>query len=253
MTTKIKHFEQNKRGRDLIVGDIHGCFTKLRAALDDVGFSPEAGDRLFSVGDLVDRGPESDQALDWLEFPWFHAVQGNHEDMAIRWGKLVCNMDVQNYAANGGAWNIANTPEERASFSHAFSVLPMAIEVETASGLVGIVHAECPMESWTDFAEALRTGWVRLSNGELRNSRAAMDALTDACTWSRARIQSLDDGIVDGVRAVVVGHTPMERMTSLGNTIFIDTAGWHPRGHGFTILDAATLDRAYRPAPGIAA
>jgi hypothetical protein len=45
----------------------------------------------------------------------------------------------------------------------------------------------------------------------------------------------------------------MERMTSLGNTLFIDTAGWHPRGHGFTIIDAATLGRASRPVSGVAA
>lgn len=238
-TTLIQRYERNVLGRDLIVGDIHGHFTRLNAALDSVGFNP-ARDRLFSVGDLVDRGPESKEVLSWLENPWFIAIQGNHEDMAIRWGMPDCRMDRGNYAANGGSWNIANTPEERAEFSHALRVLPVAIELETEHGILGIVHAACPCASWANFAEALRTGWVQTPTG-LRNSKSAMDDLIDGAMWSRARIQAMDDSIVEGVRAVVVGHTPMQRVTSLGNTIFIDTGGWLPRGTGFTFLDAATL------------
>lgn len=52
----------NRRGRDIAVGDVHGHFQRLQQALDAVGFDP-AIDRLFSVGDLVDRGPDSEQAL----------------------------------------------------------------------------------------------------------------------------------------------------------------------------------------------
>lgn len=240
MSSLIKRYERNPLGRDVIVGDIHGHFTRLQQALDAYGFDPFKGDRLFSVGDLVDRGPESKDVLSWLAKPWFHAVQGNHEDMAIRWGKPDCLMDRGNYAANGGAWNIANTPEERAEFSHALRVLPVAFELETEHGLLGIVHASCPCASWAEFAEALRTGWVQTPTG-LRNSKSVMDDLIDDAMWSRTRIQAMDDSMVEGVRAVVVGHTPMQRPTSLGNTIFIDTGGWHPHGAGFTLLDAATL------------
>lgn len=232
MSDLIKRFTRNPLGRDLIVGDIHGHFTRLQNALKAIGFDPSR-DRLFSVGDLVDRGPESKDALIWLEKPWFRAVQGNHEDMAIRWGMPDCRMDAQNYAANGGSWNIANTPEERAEFSHALRVLPVAIEIETAEGIVGVVHAGCPCASWSVLTAIL--------DNPLAYSNKALGALADELMWSRTRIQAMDDSIVEGVRAVVVGHTPMQRPTSLGNTIFIDTAGWHPSGAGFTILDAATL------------
>lgn len=57
-TRILQRFAVNQSGRDFAVGDIHGCFSKLEAALRRVGFIPEK-DRLFSVGDLVDRGPES--------------------------------------------------------------------------------------------------------------------------------------------------------------------------------------------------
>lgn len=224
-----KHFEKNTRGRDLIIGDIHGHFTRAKEALDAAGFNPEAGDRLFSVGDLVDRGPESDQALEWLANPWFHAVAGNHEDFAIRWPQG--NMQAGHYVQNGGAWNVSNPPDAQAEFAAAFAALPVAIELETAGGLVGIVHADCPFDSWPDFIATLNDESV---------PHGMMKDVIDAAQWSRERVKNLFREEVRGVRAVIVGHTPMERLSSLGNTIFIDTMGWRPHGH-FTLLDAETL------------
>ena len=62
----LRHFACNETGRDMVVGDIHGNFSQLRRTLNMLHFSPDKGDRLFSVGDLVDRGPESDEVLSWL-------------------------------------------------------------------------------------------------------------------------------------------------------------------------------------------
>ena len=83
MTThKIKHFTKNNDGDDYVIGDVHGCFTLLAKKLSEIGFNQNK-DRLFSVGDLVDRGAESQQVLEWLNKPWFYSVLGNHEQMAI--------------------------------------------------------------------------------------------------------------------------------------------------------------------------
>lgn len=229
----VQRFALNTAGRDLIVGDIHGYFTKLRAALDAVCFSPADGDRLFSVGDLVDRGPESHFCIEWLDQPWFHAVAGNHEDMAIRWPNGF--MPEGNYVANGGAWNVENTPAARQVYADALSVLPVAIEIETEQGTVGVVHAECPLDSWQAFTAALVDPTL---------SKARREAIIDAAQWSRDRVDRGDDSNVEGVRAVVVGHTPMQNWTSLGNTIFIDTGAWLPPHRGqrdFCLLDAKTL------------
>lgn len=241
----VRRFAANPTpaGRDLIVGDVHGCFAKLRAALDAVGFDPDAGDRLFSVGDLVDRGPESADALWWLGQPWFAAVQGNHEDMAVRWGRPGCAMDAELYAMNGGSWNIAHTPPERLAFSDALSALPVAIELKTAAGLVGIVHADCPGDSWASFTAALEDPAL---------TRAQRKAVREVALWSRDRVSVGDVSGVQGVVAVVVGHTPVERPVALGNVLHIDTGAWLQGGlspRAFTILDAATLDAACHPGP----
>lgn len=224
MTYEIKRYERNPNGRDLIVGDIHGCFDKLSKALVAIDFSP-IKDRLFSVGDMVDRGPESEASLEWLAQPWFKAVRGNHEMMTIDYhhGRIPAGM----LAVNGGAWLIAKTPAERLPFVDAFESLPLAIELETENGLVAIVHADCPSPDWSMFRARIEMG------GQVA------DAAAQAAVWSRGRIDSMSFDGVKGVLAVVVGHTPMESMTSLDNVIYIDTLGW--RGKAFTILDAATL------------
>ena len=61
----------------------------LRALLHDIRFDPTR-DRLFSVGDLVDRGPASEATLDLLDRPWCHVVRGNHEEVLslVARGKL---------------------------------------------------------------------------------------------------------------------------------------------------------------------
>lgn len=62
------------------VGDLQGCLTPLQCLLSDVGFDP-AGDELWLVGDLVNRGPQSLEVLDYL-YPIRHALRivlGNHD------------------------------------------------------------------------------------------------------------------------------------------------------------------------------
>lgn len=62
------------------VGDIHGCIDELRLLLDKVGFEPGV-DELWSVGDLVGRGPHSKQVLECVDAlgSSFRCVLGNHD------------------------------------------------------------------------------------------------------------------------------------------------------------------------------
>jgi bis(5'-nucleosyl)-tetraphosphatase (symmetrical) len=50
---------------DYAVGDLQGCLEPLKCLLEHVSFDP-ASDRLWLVGDLVNRGPESLETLRYL-------------------------------------------------------------------------------------------------------------------------------------------------------------------------------------------
>lgn len=228
--SKIKRFEQNTAGRDLVVGDIHGHFTLLQQTLDNINFNP-AIDRLFSVGDLVDRGPESHKSIEWLNKPWFHAVCGNHEQMAINWMNPDVYKDVRLYRQNGGDWNLENTVEQQKIYADAFSELPLAIEIETVNGLVGVVHAE-PTNDWDQLRDDL--------NNPLLDSYTS-DRLRDKIQWERRRIYQGDKIGVTGVIAAVVGHTPLTKSMQFGNVYYIDTGAWSSAGTGFTFFDVKTL------------
>jgi serine/threonine protein phosphatase 1 len=78
----VIHHETNLQGRDLIIGDLHGCRSMLDTLLAHVGFDGSR-DRLFSVGDLVDRGPDSEGCLNLVGEQWFFPVLGNHEAMLL--------------------------------------------------------------------------------------------------------------------------------------------------------------------------
>ena len=224
----FKRFERNDLGRDFAVGDIHGHFSRLQKKLDEIGFNPEV-DRLFSVGDLVDRGAECELAPEWIYMPWFHAVRGNHDYYVCR--HETCDRD--NWIMNGGLWFFSLTPSERGDMACAFRDLPVAIEVETESGLVGLVHADCPFTSWSALRKSLGGGD---EGGRLRSVK-------NYCMWSRGRIENSDTSGVSGVRALVVGHTPNENPVTLGNVYHIDTMGWRPQHGGrFTIIDLETLE-----------
>lgn len=62
------------------VGDLQGCLQPLQCLLKEVAFDP-AKDRLWLVGDLVNRGPQS---LETLRFLYamrdsLTCVLGNHD------------------------------------------------------------------------------------------------------------------------------------------------------------------------------
>ena len=217
---------RNLTGRDYAVGDIHGCYTQLSAGLDRIGFDPDA-DRLFSVGDLVDRGPESRDVLHWLDQPWFHAICGNHDFMVWR-AALGQEYGPVDFRVHGGEWLDELDGAEQRELGARLARLPMAAEVETAGGIVGLVHAQCPSDDWNEVRKLAMAG---LDPESLAG---------ECCLWSRDRYMQRRLDEVRHVRAVVHGHVTVPSAELLGNVHYIDSCGWRPGGH-FTFLDLTTL------------
>jgi serine/threonine protein phosphatase 1 len=67
----------------LVIGDIHGCYFELQALLDKAGLAAE--DRIVSLGDCVDRGPETPAVLKFFqETSRAQLLLGNHERKHVR-------------------------------------------------------------------------------------------------------------------------------------------------------------------------
>ncbi|PAV26303.1 serine/threonine protein phosphatase, partial [Tamilnaduibacter salinus] len=210
----------NESGRDYVVGDLHGGYDALMRSLEEIGFDHNA-DRLISVGDLVDRGPDSMGCFCLLDEPWFYACLGNHEQMMMEaLSAGLGSAEALLWFRNGGDWSLDYDWQELTrGVLQRRARLPDAIEVCVGSRRVGVIHAEVPGHDWSRLAQSLET------------EEGRHEAL-----WSRATISRLsrEPGYVpwvDGIDRVIVGHTPLEEPLSAGNLMYIDTGAFLERGY----------------------
>lgn len=191
--------------RIFVVGDIHGCLNKLNEKLLSVDFD-ESKDLLISVGNLIDRGSQNVECLDMITQPWFRAVRGNHEQMAIdalagKYGMTDC------WVANGGMWFFCLDPDQKllaTSLIKKAADLPLVIEIETDRGKYVIAHADYPDDEY--------------QYGKPVNEQHVI--------WNRERVSNAMDGEgeeITGAKQFIFGHTPMGKANQFKNQLYIDT------------------------------
>lgn len=226
--TPVVRLTANRSGTDYLVGDIHGTYSALEQALKAVSFD-KSRDRLISVGDLVDRGDESERVLEFVSEPWFFACLGNHDapyafpDGEFYGRKLTCQPR--------DGWIDQLSPDQAARITACLSALPWAIEVETANGLVGVVHAEVPLRyrSWAEFAQALRAQDRDACHDAIWRRELARKAgmiTANERYMGKARPDESDLCLPD-VAYTVHGHTPAKLLKCepyrIANRHYIDT------------------------------
>lgn len=161
MKNPLKTLDVNFQGKDYVIGDLHGSLSALENLMKNVNFNKES-DRIISVGDLVDRGPDSVGCLSLIREPWFHSVLANHEKMMI--DKFFAGPTGDYWFNNGGVWGIEawndyksvyiQHDKDRIPFDSSMNIidmlplveqLPFLITVNTKSGKkYHIIHAELP-------------------------------------------------------------------------------------------------------------
>ncbi len=204
--------------RNLAVGDIHGRFRALTTLAAAVPFRPD--DTVITLGDYVDRGPDSHAVLDWLiayaRRGTLVALRGNHEIMMLdahdggeslsRW--LGCGGDatLASYSPLGDAGRLADVPDAHWQFLEHQT----RSHFETATHF--FVHAnaypDVPLDEQPDFM----LYWEGFGEPPPHESGKVM----------------------------VCGHTPQKsgRPRDLGHAVCLDT---HAHGGGWlTCLDAGS-------------
>jgi serine/threonine protein phosphatase 1 len=213
----IEHHAGNTAGRDFVIGDLHGCVDALRFLLREVGFDASR-DRLFSVGDLVDRGDQSVEALALLDKPWFFAVLGNHEDTmcAVAEGR----QPRYRWYGIGGGW--AESLPEGALVQHAARLrkLPLVRVIGEGGARFNVLHAEF-------FGDDAELDAARFD-----------DTVRERLLWGR-ELALGEARPKRGLSPTYCGHTPMREVRQIGAQIFIDTGAFIPEGR-LTIVEALT-------------
>ena len=152
-------------------------------------------------------------AGDFLRQPGVYAVRGNHEQNYIeifRDGDPhsdVLDFFIRRFQME---WLRGTTPAQRAELLTQFQQLPIAMEIETARGLVGIVHADVPDGmDWPTFRSAIVRG---------------DDEVLAVALEGRRRVNTGNDSGVPGIGRVFVGHTPQfDGAKRLGNVYYVDS------------------------------
>ncbi len=253
----VQHFEKNILGRDFIIGDIHGCLEEFNKVLEHLAFDKNV-DRMFSVGDLVDRGPNSVGCLALLDEEWFHAVIGNHEvlfyDAVASWDDndntpiYKKSYTLNTWMSNGGYW-IEDRNQMRgmtnAKLQHILDNvknLPNIIRISGYEKTVNITHAEL-YSNVVDLNEELIENLNQMELDAQNNYDVfeILSSIKQQCCWGRRVVKNAtneskteieDLTLLDQI--VVCGHSVVTQPSIYKNHIFIDGgACFKPDNYGF--------------------
>ena len=136
--------------KTLIIGDIHGCLSTLKALIAKAG----PVDSTISVGDLIDRGPDSFGVIKYCIENNIKVCLGNHEYSAIEALKAYLGPDYpykrmdlleSDWFANGGGPVFDEASKEDLQFMlDYFQTLPIYIKTDyTHNDLPTVVSHTC--------------------------------------------------------------------------------------------------------------
>jgi serine/threonine protein phosphatase 1 len=203
------------RRRTLAIGDIHGCFRALSTLEEFVPF--ERSDRIITLGDYVNRGPDSRSVLEWLiaraEQGGLIPLRGNHELMMCAAKESPRHFD--EWIASGGGATLR---------SYTSQTGPEALEC-------------VPAEHWR-FIEQKCRPYFETSSHFFVHANVRPDIPLDEqpdymLYWEKFN----DPPAHESGKTMVCGHTPQPDgpPRSIGHAICIDTGVY--RGGWLTCLD----------------
>lgn len=245
-----------------IVGDIHGCYQPLMAlekAIHHHAAAHGATPFIVSVGDLIDRGPQSREVVEHfrrgVQAGTHSAIAGNHEAVLFEVLLAICPSDVHDFmpsyivplhtryerkdATMREEWNVYVERKKKAWLCqggyetlHSFGVDPEqpATWVEAHAELQFLAALPMRWESERSIvSHALATAsdiaYARqVDNGELQPERGSLAhaAHIEGLLWSR----EFPESAIEHERVHVSGHTPCNDVIQLKQQrrLMIDTA-----------------------------
>jgi serine/threonine protein phosphatase 1 len=214
----ISYFEPNSKGRDFVIGDLHGAYKNLMVLMEKLNFS-ESQDRLFALGDLIDRGNDSEKCLDLLKQPWFFSIKGNHEELLMKTFENSSFRPLWN--KNGGQWSENISADTLASYANIVRDLPLVISIRSDVGRINLLHAEF------------------FGSDEDLDRGNYSEKVQQQLLWGRQLISNPKEfRPLSQISKTYCGHSVVKTPIKIGAQIYIDTgAGFISEGGKLTIAD----------------
>ncbi len=201
----------------LVFGDIHGQFDGLMKLVNFIDYS--ADDKLFFLGDLIDRGDRSADVVCWVMENGHTCLRGNHEQMCLdayrsNEGSLVWKGWMMNGGSNTlDSYGEGGVPQEHIDW---MQQLPLFMDL----GDSWLVHA-----------------------GLNPNVPLELQGAPEFC-WIRDEFHSATEPFFTD-KIIITGHTITFVFPNVepGNLVLgkgwldIDTGGYHPRSGWLSALD----------------
>jgi serine/threonine protein phosphatase 1 len=204
--------------RRVIIGDVHGHYEGLMLLLEEI--SPASDDQIYFLGDLIDRGPQSAQVVEFVKQNDYPCLLGNHEQMLLNilTGKDTASASMQAWLYSGGQATVASyqsgtIPKEHLDW---FESLPIYIDL----------------------------GDVWLTHAGVDPKKTVEEQTADELCWIREEFHRINQPYFPD-KLIIVGHTITFTLPGVapGNLaqgqgwIDIDTGAYHPRSGWLTGLD----------------
>jgi serine/threonine protein phosphatase 1 len=209
-------------GRLYVIGDIHGRSDLLdrmiTAIARDLDANPVANSLVVTLGDYIDRGPDSRGVLDRLVAnPFstrFIALKGNHE---LMFESFLADPHVADQ------WRRFGGLETLTSYGIPVSALMLGRNYDQASEALRAVVPRAHLEFIAHLRMSLTVGPYFLCHAGIRPGIALERQSADDLLWIREPFLGSN---ADFGKIVVHGHTPSEKPEVRPNRINVDTGAY---------------------------
>ena len=205
-----------------VIGDIHGCADLLDRVIceitNDFAARPVADSLVVTLGDYVDRGPDSRGVVDRLlgnPFPTkFIALRGNHE---VLLDGFLLN------PKTGESWRHVGGMETMESYGISVGQLIRSKDYVAAARALAQAIPAAHFDFFASLRPSLTVGKYFICHAGVRPGVPLEQQKEEDLLWIR---ESFLTSGVDFGKIVVHGHTPTPEPEVLPNRINIDTGAF---------------------------
>ncbi|MBW4642018.1 MAG: serine/threonine protein phosphatase [Goleter apudmare HA4340-LM2] len=212
--------------RRIVIGDVHGHYEGLMTLLEAI--APDSEDQLYFLGDLIDRGPQSSQVVNFVKDSNYPCLLGNHEQMLLN---ILTNGGVttpamQSWLYSGGQATVASYQEATIPHEH--------------------------LEWFKELPTYLDLGDIWLTHAGVDPALPITAQTAEEFCWIRDEFHSIEQPYFPD-KLIIIGHTITFTLPGVApgqlalgkGWLDIDTGAYHPRSGWLTGLDT-TNDLVYQ-------